>query len=86
MLVAVGLKEKAFGSDVKSGKGLLQISKEEHSNKSMWFVPQGLLARLGLSGESAGDRAEGAVTGTLRCLPTNISPAPCFRNDLRILL
>ena len=86
MLVAVGLKEKAFGSDVKSGKGLLQISKEEHSNKSMWFVPQGSLARSGLSVESAGDRAEGAVTGTLRCLPTNISPAPCFRNDLRFLL
>lgn len=41
VLIAVGLKEKAFGRDVRSGKGLLQMSKEEHSSKSMWFVPQG---------------------------------------------
>lgn len=53
MLIAVGLKEKAFGRDVRSGRALLHISKEEHSNKSMWFVPQGSLAR---SGTECGER------------------------------
>lgn len=83
MFIAIGLKEKAFGSDFRSGKGLLQISKEEHSNKSMWFVPQGSLARSELCVVSAGDRAEGAFTEMLRLLPTHINPALRLMDDLK---